>query len=947
MLRFILLLILFSYFKLSIAQVNRPDDAYKSEDIGYFTSLIPSDYGLIASSNLGNDIYLIQNGEIKTIFSAPGCGRYMNLHHDKRHLLFKYINHELMQSPAMIDLADLSFTTLALPNSLCGQPIAANNGDLFLPFDGYIEIIHNNTLRDTIHTDFYANYLSVSPNGKYLCMTNNSDFPLLINIQNGESKILTEQIAFLPSFSPDGNYLAYGTSPENIVIFNIEDATLKTLNGNAFSWHPQKNILLFQKKQINETFLEYCQILEYDVTSNTSNLLTNNSTITMDPAYDTEGNVYFHNQNGLEIFKIYNNKLQSIYKHSGKLNRNFYNPVRSTQANTCVPGSVPYVHQVYDTPTWHAGWGSCAPTTSIMAIAYYNRLPEWPVSVNHGQSWDPHVNNFGSYVADRYRFNEWYYDEIADAYSTTAYGGYGYMWKSGYSPNSTMKNYLQAHYMASNQYWTNSCHYDSTIAEINNAFVHPLCNYLTAAGHLTLCIGYVQGQHTLIFNDPYGDKNTPGYPSYDGDSVYYDWPGFNNGFQNLGGANSYIAWSVAARTSEPIYSDTIIDNDYYGHGFYINNSSLGSHMRYFRDFNSGYNSHSWYTLGMATSSDICFTTWKPNISDTTWMRISVYIPPEGSNTLSAMYQISHANADTIVVVNQVLNKNTWVDLGIYQMIPDISMVYLGDSTGVDGDSIAFDAVKFEFIPIPKAGFTVSQQDICQNDTVIFSSNAQNSDTIWWDFGTGLLQNISGNNYYVIFPDTGVFDITQYVSGTYGDDSLLMPNYITVYQNVSANFSMTSDSVPIDNALVGFTNLSSGTNNYIWDFGDGNGSNQQDPFHIYTNAGYYEVSLLATSLHCPSDSVTDFINVYLIDGINENQDKPVLLYPNPADDIIYLINSGNEKMTWQLFNESGKLIQNGILQIGENHVDISILAKGFYSFHIQGSSNTQFFKLIKD
>jgi len=35
-----------------------------------------------------------------------------------------------------------------------------------------------------------------------------------------------------------------------------------------------------------------------------------------------------------------------------------------------VQGDVPYVHQVYDTPDWHNGNWSCAPTTAIMTIAY-------------------------------------------------------------------------------------------------------------------------------------------------------------------------------------------------------------------------------------------------------------------------------------------------------------------------------------------------------------------------------------------------------------------------------------------------------------------------------------------------------------------------------------------------------------------------------------------------
>ena len=44
---------------------------------------------------------------------------------------------------------------------------------------------------------------------------------------------------------------------------------------------------------------------------------------------------------------------------------------------------------------------------------------------------------------------------------------------------------------------------------------------------------------TLIFNDPYGNKNVS-YPSANGAGAIYDWPGYNNGYQNLNGVDRYV-----------------------------------------------------------------------------------------------------------------------------------------------------------------------------------------------------------------------------------------------------------------------------------------------------------------------------------------------------------------------------------------------------------------------
>jgi gliding motility-associated-like protein len=75
--------------------------------------------------------------------------------------------------------------------------------------------------------------------------------------------------------------------------------------------------------------------------------------------------------------------------------------------------------------------------------------------------------------------------------------------------------------------------------------------------------------------------------------------------------------------------------------------------------------------------------------------------------------------------------------------------------------------------------------------------------------------------------------------------------------------------------VNFSNYSTG-DTFIWDFGDGNGSNEAEPSHIYNEPGIYEVSLIATdSLSCniadtsyfdivisvPVDYIPDFTYTY--------------------------------------------------------------------------------------
>ncbi len=57
-------------------------------------------------------------------------------------------------------------------------------------------------------------------------------------------------------------------------------------------------------------------------------------------------------------------------------------------------------------------------------------------------------------------------------------------------------------------------------------------------------------------------------------------------------------------------------------------------------------------------------------------------------------------------------------------------------------------------------------------------------------------------------------------------------------------SFTSDAPVCFGSVITFTNTTSFSNYWIWDFGDGNFSNQQNPIHTYATSGYYLVKLIA-------------------------------------------------------------------------------------------------------
>lgn len=59
----------------------------------------------------------------------------------------------------------------------------------------------------------------------------------------------------------------------------------------------------------------------------------------------------------------------------------------------------------------------------------------------------------------------------------------------------------------------------------------------------------------------------------------------------------------------------------------------------------------------------------------------------------------------------------------------------------------------------------------------------------------------------------------------------------------ASFSLKNDTIVVGDTLY-LTNLSSGASYYQWSFGDGGSSITKEPFHIYTKAGNYDITLVS-------------------------------------------------------------------------------------------------------
>lgn len=153
----------------------------------------------------------------------------------------------------------------------------------------------------------------------------------------------------------------------------------------------------------------------------------------------------------------------------------------------------------------------------------------------------------------------------------------------------------------------------------------------------------------------------------------------------------------------------------------------------------------------------------------------------------------------------------------------------------------------------------------------------------------------------------------------------LPVNVTV-SAVSADFSFVNN-----NGTVSFTDLSTNATGWLWDFGDGNTSTDQNPVHTYSPIGNYTVTLTVNGL-------TDCQALYEIDalvGIEEtaNNNPYIQLIPNPASsEVVIRLDRGLETdAELNVYASDGRLVKSTTITNGttETQMPVNDLGSAIY------------------
>ena len=181
------------------------------------------------------------------------------------------------------------------------------------------------------------------------------------------------------------------------------------------------------------------------------------------------------------------------------------------------------------------------------------------------------------------------------------------------------------------------------------------------------------------------------------------------------------------------------------------------------------------------------------------------------------------------------------------------------------------------IAAPAADFTFA--DAFQG-VINFQDASSGGPSAWsWDFGDGnssMMENPSHT-----FANPGSYNVCLTVSNAIGDD-MVCKTVNPIFKPV-ADFSYIN---PVGTGTVNFTDESANApNSWLWDFGDGGTSPQQNPSNNFPSDDY-NVCLTATNA-AGSNQICKDITVIIASLKNLQNEIDLQVFPNPVSDLLQI------------------------------------------------------------
>lgn len=348
---------------------------------------------------------------------------------------------------------------------------------------------------------------------------------------------------------------------------------------------------------------------------------------------------------------------------------------------------------------------------------------------------------------------------------------------------------------------------------------------------------------------------------------------------------------------------------------------------------------------------------------------SSYLWSNGATTQS----ITVSASGTFTV--QVWNSNRCTDVSdpltvTVNALPNATITPSGSTTFCTGSSVTLTAASSasylwstgditQSIVVTTTGsfqVTVTDGNGCSNESQIVTTSVSNAPaptigvgggTTFCDGGSVVLTSSSADTYNwsngattqaITVTSSGSYTVTVTNTDPCNGTGPSDPVDVTVNPLPVVNFTKS-----VSGGTVDFTNNSTGGMSYLWDFGDGLLSNQEDASHTYTANGTYTVCLTVTTSDGCVDSMCQTLTLSAV-GLEDPRDvlSALSVYPNPANAVatVQFSTETASELVITLHDVLGRVVMNlgsGSFAPGDHTVmaDLTALDQGIYFVMISG------------
>ncbi|MCD4792550.1 MAG: lamin tail domain-containing protein [Bacteroidales bacterium] len=213
-----------------------------------------------------------------------------------------------------------------------------------------------------------------------------------------------------------------------------------------------------------------------------------------------------------------------------------------------------------------------------------------------------------------------------------------------------------------------------------------------------------------------------------------------------------------------------------------------------------------------------------------------------------------------------------------------------------GESSYSDSVYFEtVVGLPE----VSSDSVCNFGQVTLSAQASYGSVFWFDTESG--------GYYIASGNTFVTDTLYSSTPFYAAQG----NFFCQGERVKVIAGITPFKAEFEyykeNSTVSFNNTSLSADSYHWDFDDNTSDIVENPIHIYSASGEYEVVLTANNNYCDESSTYTSTIIIYEDSVMVYENS-VKIYPNPVENKLFLefTNYNSKNIEIQIINSLGQI-----------------------------------------